>query len=197
MALSLVTGPTIEPVTLAEAKAQCRIDLNITDEDALVVGLIPAARQYVENFIHRPLISQVWDDKRDAVPLCGVWEIPLAPVLSVTSVAYIDGDGATQTWSSALYQTDIPAGPKAGPARIQPIYGGVWPTSRSVFNAVTVRFVAGYGTTAATVPMAIRSAMKLLIAHWYARREPVVVGNIVTSVPMAVDALLWPYKHFV
>lgn len=42
----------------------------------------------------------------------------------------------------------------------------------------------------------ITTAMLLLIGHWYANRESVVVGTITSEVPMAVDALICPYRHF-
>lgn len=200
MALSLVTGPAVEPVSLSEAKQQCRVDQDITDEDALLDSLRVAARQWAENFTHRALITQTWDDKRDGFP-CEVWELPLAPAVSVTSVTYIATDGTSTVWSSALYTTDFPAGPKAGPGRLCPIYGGSFPSTQDVMNAVVVRFVAGYGSTAAAslvaVPMAIKQAIRLLVAHWYAQREPVNIGNLVTPIPLTIESLLWPYKHFV
>ncbi len=195
MALSLYAGPALEPVSLEEAKRHCRIDETTTDEDGLVSDLVIAATRHAERFTHRRFISQVWDDKRDDVP-CEWWESPIAPVLSIGSVSYIDTDGATQTWSSALYQTDIPAGPTAGPARLMPIYNGTWPQTRDVLNAFTVRFTAGYGTTAASVPYDIKAAIKLLIGHLYANREAVNIGNIVTPLPLGVESLLWPYKFF-
>lgn len=117
-------------------------------------------------------------------------------MLSIDSVSYVDGNGTTQTWSSALYRTDIPAGPTAGPARLTPIYSGVWPQTQGVINAFTVRFTAGYGTTAASVPYDIKAAIKLLIGHLYANREAVNIGNIVTPLPLGVESLLWPYKYF-
>ena len=196
MALFLVTAPAIEPVSLAEAKAHCRVD--VADEDALIDTLRVAARQYVETFTRRPLITQTWDDKRDGFP-CGsdeALELPLPPVSSITSVTYTATDGTSTVWSSALYTTDLPTGPKAEPARIVPIYGEVYPTTRSVINNVVIRFVAGYGSTAATVPASLRAAIKLLIGHWYERREPVNVGNIVTPIPLSIESLLWPYRAF-
>lgn len=200
MALSLVAGPASEPVSLAEAKAQCRIDQDVTDEDALIDSLRISARQWCENFTHRAFVPTTWDDQRDGFPP-DVWELPIAPVVSVTSISYVATDGTTTTWSSALYTTDLPAGPKAGSGRITPIYGGYFPSTRDVMNAATVRFVAGYGATVAlavpAVPFPIKAAIKLLIAHWYARREPVNIGNLVTPIPLTVESLLWPYKHFV
>jgi uncharacterized phiE125 gp8 family phage protein len=193
MALFIQTAPTTEPVTLAEAKAHCRVD--VSDDDALITALIVAARQHAEAFTHRAIPSQVWDLKLDSFPW-GSWHapivLPMPPVTAVGSVTYLDPNGASQTWSSANYTTDFPSGDMAAPARIVPIYGVTWPQTQRVINAVTVRFTAGY----TTAPEAIKAAMKLLIGHWYAHRETVVVGTISQQLPMAVEALLWPYKSF-
>ena len=54
--------------------------------------------------------------------------------------------------------------------------------------------IAGYGAAAA-VPAAIKQAMLLLIGHWFANREAVNVGNIVTAMPLAVEALIAPYRR--
>ena len=53
--LSIVTAPTLEPVTLTEAKAWARIDT--TDDDTVVTGLITAARMAGEEYLRRTLIS--------------------------------------------------------------------------------------------------------------------------------------------
>lgn len=190
MALTLITGPATEPVSLAEAKLQCRIDTSITDEDTLITSLITAARQHAERFTHRAFVSQVWQDVLDAPP-CEVWQSPLAPVLSIDSVTYIDTNGDTQTWSSTLYLTDIPAGPTAGPARLTPVYGGSWPDTQDVMNAFTVQFTTGY----ASLPADIVAAIKLLVGHLYANREAV-SANGLAVLPLGVEQLLWPYKHF-
>ena len=168
-----------------------------TTSDPELVRLIAAARLHAENFTGRPLLTQTWD--------LGLWQfpsgalvLPFPPVASITSVSYVDTAGDVQTWSSALYATDLPSGPHAAPARIQPIYGESYPSTRSsgVFNGVTVRFVCGYGAAASSVPRPILSAMLMLIGSWYENRESVNVGNVVTPMPQSVDALLWPYKAF-
>jgi uncharacterized phiE125 gp8 family phage protein len=62
---------------------------------------------------------------------------------------------------------------------------------------VTVRFVCGYGSTAASVPSSILAAMKLLTSHWYDHRNPVDIGNVnVSEIPLSVNGLLWPYRAF-
>lgn len=195
MALTLVTAPASEPLTLAEVKAHLRVDL--ADEDVLITALIQAAREHVENFTHRALITQAWDLMLDGFPRGDAIWLPKAPAISVTSVSYVDSTGASQVWSPALYITDIPVGPTAQRARIAPAYNQYYPVTRSVMNAVTVRFMAGYGASAA-VPSAILASMKLLIAHWYQSREAVLVGlrAAAIEIPVGIDALLWPYKAF-
>lgn len=196
MALSLVTAVTTEPLTLAEAKAQCRVD--VSDDDTLLTSLITSARQFVETFTHRALAPQTWDLKLDAFPCDGVIWLPSPPVTAVGSVTYVDGNGDTQTLTVTTdYTTDLPAGPTAQRARVVPAYGHTWPTPRGVPNAVTVRFTAGYTSSGVNlVPEAVKQAMKLLIGHWYKNRESVIVGTIAGPLEQTLDALLWPYKAF-
>jgi uncharacterized phiE125 gp8 family phage protein len=198
MALTLVTAPTIEPVSLAEAKVHCRMTSD-GDEDGLLNTLIAAARQYAETYTRRALITQTWDWKLDGFPNSECALVPpIANVSSVTSITYTATDGTSTTWSSSLYTTDLPSGPKAPFARIVPAYAEYYPQTRDVINAVIVRFVAGYGATAPTVPDGIRAAMKLLIGHWFHTRESTVVGVGIGSVqvPETVNLLLWPYRCF-
>lgn len=199
MTLTLQTAPTEEPVSLAEAKLHCRVFVD--DENSLITSLIVAARQHIENFTHRALVTQVWDLKLDRFPCSGaaIW-LPKAPLLASSPgtapvVTYTDSDGATQTFSSSLYTVDAPAGPHARMGRLFLNYQESYPSTRSIENAVQVRYSAGYGAAAA-VPDPLKIAMKMLISHWFVNREPVVTGTIAVPVPVSVDALLWPFKSF-
>lgn len=197
MALSLVTGPDQEPLSLVEAKLHLRVDPDRLEDDDLIKLLITATRELVEAYVHRPLIAQTWDLSLDGSP-CGPYlELPLPPVSAVSSITYIDVNGDPQTWSAALWDKVLPAGPKAEPARVFPIYGGFWPQTQDIPNAFTVRFVAGYGTEPSAVPASIRAAMKLLLGHLYEHREAVSVSNtVVQEIPLGIQALLWPFKAF-
>jgi len=42
----------------------------------------------------------------------------------------------------------------------------------------------------------VKQAILLLVGHWYANRESVVVGVSAAEVPMGVPALLWTRKRF-
>lgn len=207
MSLTLVTGPATEPLTLSDAKLHLRVDA--PDEDALIDILIRAARETVESYTHRALITQTWDYKLDGFPLgwstidfdtrhvdSGAIWLPNPPLVSVTSVSYVDSNGTTQTWASSNYTVDNPQGPHARMGRIVPAWSIYYPVTRSVPNAVTVRYVAGYGNASA-VPSSIKAAMKLLIGNWWLNRE---AGQIVRGsadvLPFGLEMLLWPYKAF-
>jgi uncharacterized phiE125 gp8 family phage protein len=193
MALSLVTPVTAEPLTLDEAKAQCKVE--VTTDDDLFLGLIAAARQFCEAFTHRALPPQTWDLGLCGGFPCGAIEVPRPPVTAIVSVTYVDGNGITQTLTpTTQYVTILPAGPMAMPARIMPAYGVAWPTTRCIDNAVTVRFTAGYTSDTNPTPDAMKLAMKMLIGHWYANREAVVLSGLSQTVSLAAESLLWPYK---
>ena len=55
-------------------------------------------------------------------------------------------------------------------------------------NAFEVDFTAGDGDEADDVPGPIRHALKLLVAHWFERREVVVLGLGAQEVPATVEA---------
>lgn len=75
-----------EPVTLAQAKAQCRMDF--TDDDVPIGMLITAARQAIEQFCSISLLKKTITLTFD---LQAKVEIPYGPIQSITS--FVDGDG--------------------------------------------------------------------------------------------------------
>lgn len=181
------TAPAAEPVTLSEAKSQCRVDTS--DEDTYLSSLITAAREYIEERLDISIITQTWEARYDVFPL---WEIilPRAPMASGTvTVIYRDEAGNSQTITSAAnaFQVDY----RATPGRIYPLYEGVWPAVRGDENSVTVRWQAGYGASGASCPSILRQCCLLLVAHWFEMRQPVVHGySQVISVPNTLETLL-------
>ncbi len=190
MSLELVTAPTDEPITLDEAKAHVFV-LN-GDYDEYINSLITAARVVCETKARQTLVTTTWRQRLPCWPSCGVIELLRPPLVSVTSVTYVDENGATQTLAGANYTTDV----NSKPGRILRAYGATWPSLRyeGVAAPVTIQFVAGYGD-AADVPSPFKHAMKLLIGHWFKQREEVNIGSIVNEVPMAAEALLSTVSH--
>jgi uncharacterized phiE125 gp8 family phage protein len=182
----VVTGPTYEPVTLAEAKLWCRIDDDDTEQDAMVLLLIQAMREYAEQLTGRSFASQTLELSLDSFP--DVIQLPHSPVSSVTSITYIDGDGATRTLSGSpsAFQEDL----YSEPARLVPLEGQSWPTTSDVLNAVRVRYVTGY-TNVTAIPNQLRLWIQTRISTLFEHREQLVVGGQVQALPRDfVDGLL-------
>ena len=192
MALKLITAPSTYPVTLAEAKLHCRVD--IADDDTLITALITAATEMAEQKTGRAIMTQTLELTLDAFP--DAFELTRVPVQSVTSVKYYDTTGTQQTLSNTLYALD--AADDFGFAHISPVYAGVWPDTRDQINAVAVRYVAGYAD-AASVPQSIKNWILLMVSTMYENRETEAYSSraVSTTVQMQfVDRLLDRYVVF-
>jgi uncharacterized phiE125 gp8 family phage protein len=187
MPLDLVTAPTSEPVSLADAKHHLRVD--ITEDDDYIRGLVTGVRLHVERVIlQRALITQTWDLYLDAFP-AGDLELPYPPVQSVTHVKYTAEGEAQATVSSDDYLVDTYSTP--GKIRLQST--AVWPGDTLIeVNGVVVRFIAGYGDDDTDVPMTIRQAILLLVGDLYENRENTLIGvpGSLQVLPFAAQALL-------
>ena len=183
------TGPAVEPLTVAEAKLHLRVDT--TEDDTYIGTLITAAREWVENYLDRTLITTQLILRAAEFP---TEELELARPPMVASgtatavvITYTLADTTTATLSTALYRVDR----TTTPGNVAPVINGTWPSDViEDANAVAVTYWAGYGPTSASVPATIRHAMLMLIGHWYESRSTVLVG--VTSKPLefAVESLL-------
>lgn len=187
--LTIATKATEFPISLAQAKSQCRVD--ITDDDIYILGLVEGATELVQTITRRALITQTWDWVFDAFPSSRELIVPLPPLQSVTSVKYYDEDDTEATMSSDDYIVDT----DTEPGRIVLRNDASWPsTTLRAARGVIMRFVAGYGDDEEDVPMPIRNAIKLIVGHYYENREATAgVGNM-QIIPMGVDLLLWNYK---
>ena len=192
MDLTLTTPPAVTPVSLAEAKAHLRV--THTDDDAYITALIDAATRHLDGrhgTLNRALITQSWKLKIDRFPVfCGHegWpyaiELPFPPLLSVASVKYLDPNGAEQTLANTEYTVET----SQFVGRILIGYGKSWPAIQCVPGAVRIDFTAGFGPASTDVPMPIRQAMLMFIAHLYEIR------SIDADMPRAIDALVAPYR---
>ena len=156
-------APTISPVSLAELKLHVRVDQ--ADDDAILEAMLNAATAFVENRTGLRLAQQTWTQSfsglADRLYLTG------APVSSVSSISYYDTANAAQTLTSSLYR--LVAGWDG--VYVEQDSDSTYPETYTRADAVTVTFVAGFGTTAGSIPDDLRQAVKLIVGHWYETRE--------------------------
>jgi uncharacterized phiE125 gp8 family phage protein len=188
MALVLTAAPAAEPISLAEAKAQLRIDAD--DEDALLTALIVAARMFVEKTLGLALITQGWSYFLDFWPRSSCVTLPILPMQTVGAVMLHDAGGGSTALEASDYAVDV----LSAPARLV-LKGASLSVVARELNAFEIAFTAGYGDAATDVPAPIRHALTLLVAHWFERREPVVLGVGAQEVPMTIAGLLLPYRR--
>jgi uncharacterized phiE125 gp8 family phage protein len=186
---TLVTGPTSEPLGLAEAKEHLRVDG--AEEDLLIDGYITAARTWAEEFTGRALVTQTWEAHFACWPQDGVLELPLPPLQSVTTVKYTDDGGVERTLGATVYRVVT----EVEPGRIVLAPQQAWPSETlDAGLPVVVRFVCGYGQPAA-VPASVRQGLRWLIGHMYENREAVTMAALMPQqVPMSAKWALDPYR---
>ena len=194
MGLTLITAPTVRAILLEELKDHLRIvgedDLAYVD---MMISAVMARVDGKEGILNRAILTQTWDLTLDDFPAADHISIPLPPLQSVTSITYTDTAGDSQTWAASNYTviTD------RLPGRVALGYQKTYPATQNIPNAVTVRFVAGYGDSWNDVPATLRLALMQLAAHWYENRDPVLIGTISAELPMHVESLLLQHRHSV
>lgn len=181
MGLTLVTPPTEWPVTVEEARAQCRI-IN-ADSDARLMGFVKAATAHVETTLGVSLTARTYRLTLDA--FSDAIELPRGPVQEVTAVQYVDADGETQTVATADYTVDLVS---SSPWVVRNSDAS-WPTTLNAVNAVTVEYTAGFET----VPEDIKAAILLTIQHWNDVSQ--LEDATKAAIPPWFDALLQPHRR--
>lgn len=173
-----IADPAVEPVTSAQAKMQLRIEAADTDFDTELTRLIAVARAHVEAYCGARFAS------REATMLCDSFadlaRLPEAPVSAVTSIAYVDADGASQTLAASVYELRG----DGLEAAIVLKYGQAWPSIRPG-SRITVTATVG-----AAPADDVLHAMLLHIADMFHRRETEARAGFTTA-----DALLCNHRR--
>lgn len=181
MGIIRTVDPASEPVTTDEAKKHIRFCDDFTDDDAYIDSLIKAAREQAEAYTNRAFVTQTWQYTLNRFP-CRPIELPINPVNSVSSIQYVDQDGATQTWDPSKYTVNL----TEQIAKIVPAYGESYPSVRCEPNALTVTFIAGQDVE--MVPESYKLAIKMIVGHWYENR------GYLGMLPESAERLLFPFR---
>jgi hypothetical protein len=203
--------PTLEPVTLAEAKAHLRYVP--ADQDALILERVAVARDVVERYCERALLTQEWELQL-AYPVPAWQGVPAGGEVTDshldwfvrnrlavrTDSAAAGGIGVALPWAAPLQTVvevtldEVVLAPEAW--TVDPT---LEPAVLSLVDAaaagwLTVRYTCG-ATVATAVPGALRQSVYALLGTYFRfRGDEIEPEPEATSLPLGVQVILDPYR---
>lgn len=186
MRSQVVTPPQYLPVSLDEFKDHLNRTADDVDEDTKLTMYLEAAVNDAEvvtsNFLMKQTVEVYLDDWAVNLVLYGI-----TPAQSVTSIEYLDENGAWQTYATANYSADL----VSKNPRI--LISGNFPTLKEEsLNRLKITLLCGFSdsndesTQREAVPDRIRQGILLQGARYYLTRES---KNVAGMDPAA--ARLW------
>lgn len=182
-----VTPAASPPISTADAKKHLQVEHS--DDDALIAAQVAAAVDHVERFTSQVLADCVMEMVLSGFPeFPEMLSIPREPVTDVVSLFYTDTDGEEAEVTDFRWSD-------ASPDVVMPAFRASWPSAADEPGSVRLRFHAGYGPGLA--PPSLIEASKRLLGHFYANREDVVTGTIATELPLGIKALCMPFRRII
>lgn len=200
MELTTITGPSVEPVTLADVYLHLRLDADENSpadshpDDTMLTRFIKSARRQAEKITRRSFVSQRLRLSMDAFPTGGI-VLLRPPVLEINSLSYYDTNNALQVIDPSNYfVTDGDQKP-----RLQFLTTYAVPTLYARADAIRLEYTAGYEPSdaspadyAANVPDDIHAAILIGVQLLYDEMTP----DKRASLERARDALLHDHKVY-
>lgn len=173
--LKVIAWPVVEPVTLAEAKAQIGLMDDQTDHDRLLVDKIAAGRRLIETRLGITMVATRYRATWKAAPT--VLRLPAPPLLVAEGYALaVTSDGvALATPADYTVDTD------AVPGEITLAKGGS--------TKVVVDYWGGVAPAGERVCPMLRSALLAYVDHAFNNRG-IVATDSATELPQAFETLL-------
>ncbi len=168
-----ILGPSLEPLDLEEVKKARRF--SSTSMDTLFDIWTSAARQEFETMTNLQLLTATREMALDGAPSDDEIELQVAPVQSIVSITYDDGNNDEQTFDAANY-TLVPkrsgaVGFERFPdlARVTLVQNASWPTTGPGKKSLRIRYVCGFGDAPGDVPELIIYNLHMFVgtAHKY------------------------------
>ncbi len=175
---SLITPPTAQPIHLGEAKAHLRVDGSA--DDPMIRVYIGAAENVVRNTTGVQMVVATRRVGVDAFPVAIT--LPYPPLVSVSSLTYLDTARSRQTLSAASYAV-----------RTTPIFGYVeeaastaWPSAYDETDSIQVTYICGH---AAPFTVATGTEVFTVTSRTYTDADIVRVSNSGGNLPneLAID----------
>lgn len=142
-----IASPSIMAVTLDQAKKSLRIDGD--DMDDLVTMWLMGVIADAEILTGQCLMQQTWEVHLDA--FAGAISLP-HPVISITSIKYLDTAGVEQTLAPNAYRIKR----ERYESSVAPVTGANWPETLDETHAITVTVVCGFGNDPSATPAEFR-----------------------------------------
>lgn len=173
MALTLLTKPTVYPVTIDAAKQHLNVEHN--DDDTLIESMVAMATEYAETYTGLDLVQRTWSYSIDEFPVDHL-TLPKAPVVSVSGVTYTDVTTSPEsnTVSTTVYGLES-SSDRAAFLYLK--YGQYWPQHTRMHNGITIQFVSGFDSFGSpadlrgNVPDAVKFAILMMVGDAYNNRE--------------------------
>jgi uncharacterized phiE125 gp8 family phage protein len=153
----LVTGPTVEPITLDQAKKQLEIASSDSTHDSQLQMMIAEARQQWERDTDSICCYQTWRVRYGS--FYDGFGLPKSPIQSITTIKYYDSSNVLQTWASTEYQLHG-SNIRLGYQKLIPAYALRW-------DAWEYTYRCGYSQDGALVPAIAKRAMLLLVGYYF------------------------------
>ena len=204
-----ISGPPVEPISLADARIYLRQDVpgysGDSIQDPLLLSFIRAARAVCEKEMDKVIGPQQFVTALAGFgPLAYCYSgygyptpytLPTGPVRSIDEIRYrLDGQSYNVLADSVYTLTSE--------GRIALAYGMAWPLAGYAADSVLITYTAGMGYPTDSdigvekIEDDVLVAMRLLIGHFWGNRSAVVeaLGGGLQELPMGVKSLLWPNR---
>ena len=164
-----------DPITLEEAKKH--LEIQHAADDDMIQSMLDAAIDYVETESGKNLSEKLV--RQEAGAFGRQVRLFRGPIQSIERVEYDPvGGGAPLEFTGHRFLN----------GRLLTAAGHRFPPA----SAVRVSYIAGFKP--GEMPPALGHAVKLLLGHFYANREAVNVGNIVSEFPHGVASILRSHR---
>ena len=171
--LRLITAPSSELLTLAQAKTFLRIEHSADDEP--LTRAIASARQALEQHIQSALLPQVWEYSI-ANPQSHKVQLSFGPAQNITSITLTTEAGVTSTMSASNYRLSVDG------------FSVLFSTATNS-EKMTVRYSASMASTVAEIPLPLVQGMLHHISVMMETRDGAV------PLPMQAIACYEPFRR--
>lgn len=196
--------PTDDVVTLAEARAQLRVDVfgspEVSSEDGKISQLVTSITESLDagtGWLGRALAPQTWRLSLEEFPQCNIM-LPFPPFIEVVSFVYTDEAGNTQTLTEG---TDFRVVTTEQGAFLAPLFNEYWPTDeRYDYDSVRITFRCGYVTASpetVDVPEQVKNYILASLTEQFDSRGVNPLGGVSALTPAIENSLnnlrvYWP-----